>query len=183
MIVSVLEENDAAAVGDRLYTTSLKASRMKNLNSKKKGNRGKKNKSSSYSMHAGGGDRKVSYYDHQAPRSVMGNPTVNTQQIGHHVPPSVRSPSKTVVKKRLSVSTKDHSQTKTRMKIMESSHERFHSNTRRKYSRLGDIHQRYKKHTQNRMKHIGKKNKDFIKGFLIRRRPLLNMLQALFLRQ
>ena len=35
MIVSVLEENDAAAVGDRLHATYHKASRMKNLNSKK----------------------------------------------------------------------------------------------------------------------------------------------------
>ena len=113
---SFIEDNDEAAVGDRLDATVLKASRMKKLNSNKKGKRVKNNKSSSDSRYSGGGDHKLSSYDDQAPRSVLGNPSTNTQQTGHRMAPYVRSPSTIVVKKRLSISTKAHSQTKTRIK-------------------------------------------------------------------
>ena len=92
MIASFIEENYAAVAGERLDAKALKASRMKNLNSKNKCNRVKKKKSSCYSRHAGGGDRKVSSYNHQSPRSVVGNPTANVSQIGRHMYPSVRSP-------------------------------------------------------------------------------------------
>ena len=139
MIVSVLEKNDAAAIGDRLHAIYHKASMMKNLNSKKNEKRVKKNKSSSYSRHAGDRDYKLSSENYQAPWSMMGNPTANAQQIGHHMAPSIRSPSKIVVKKRLSVSTKDHSQTKTRMKTMELSLERFRSNAKHNTSIISQI--------------------------------------------